>query len=87
MTQMRCEKLSETQVRTLNKMEYDKWYCAYELRVGMNTLSALFVRDYIRRSRTRPGDMWTPRTNIEWRLTFKALQCGYGQPKGASDDI
>jgi len=60
-------KLSKTQRKVMDKMEYDKWYSAYDLRCSVATLNALGNKGIVETKRLL-GSYYFPRTNIEYRL-------------------
>lgn len=59
------KKLSDTQKKVLDNMEYDKWYCAYELRASMATLNSLVNKNICKvKGRGSLGSTFSPRTII-----------------------
>lgn len=65
------DKLSETQLRVLRKLAAsDDWMTAYDLQCSLSTLYSLSSRrNYVARDAMRPGDIFTPHTNIHWQIT------------------
>jgi len=67
------ERLSEIQLKTIEKMEHNKWYSAYDLHVGLNTLWALRRKGYIRRCMPVSGELWFPRSAILWTVNYDRM--------------
>ncbi len=61
-------KRSKLQKKVLEKMEFDKWYTAYDLQVPISTLNALTNRGILK-SKSDVGALFAPQTSIEFRLT------------------
>ena len=61
-------KLSKAQRETLAKMEVGTTYCARDLRCSRSTLNAL-VRRGLAKSKYTLGYLFSPRTEILYRLT------------------
>ena len=59
--------LSERQKEALDKMEPGKWYSAYSLQVGLNTLWALERKGFLIYV-MEIGSIAFPRNSIKWRL-------------------
>ena len=59
--------LTPTQIKTVEKMKKGIWYSAYDLRVGVNTLNALYSKGVVNK-RVHPGYIWSPRTSLRFRL-------------------
>ena len=64
-------KLSPAMKMTLKKMNrFDRPLCAWELRVGVNTLEALARRKLVKCINPKQtGWLFSPRTTIVWELT------------------
>ena len=61
--------LSETQTKVLKKMQFGKWYSAYDLQCSMATLRALRSKKMVQaRGHDQPGAFSMERTAIEWSL-------------------
>jgi len=60
-------KLSQMQKLALANLNDGKWHSAYSLRISRRVLDSL-VRYGLAESVNRPGSMFFPRTNIEYRL-------------------
>ncbi len=61
-------KLSKIQERTLEKFgKSNEWVSAYELQESIGTLESLLDKNLIEIKHS-VGDMFFPRTAIEWRL-------------------
>ena len=60
-------KLSKPQQIALDRMEPGVWHCAYDLRVGINTLDAL-VRHGLIEYRTDLDYLFCPQTGRKYRL-------------------
>lgn len=68
---MRKDKLSAVQLRVLRQLrESDDWMTAYELKCSLSTLYSLSSRrNYVTRDAMKPGDIFSPQTNIHWQIT------------------
>ena len=62
-------KLSPKQIETFRKMQWDKWYSAYDLQVSIATLNALCNMKVVQSKRYQ-GSYFFPRTNIFFKRTM-----------------
>lgn len=62
--------LSAAQKRVLNLFFDNEWKCAFSLGASLTTLNALTHNGYLQR-RAEVGHMFSPRTNILFRVTEK----------------
>lgn len=65
------DKLTKEQERVLRVLyATDDWMTAYDLKCQMGTLYSLSSRrNYVARDAVRAGDIFSPRTNINWQIT------------------
>lgn len=58
-------KLSKSQEAALEKMELNKWYCAWDLKVSLATLEALERKGMVKKKQEL-GSMFYPRLHIKF---------------------
>jgi len=61
------EKLSKAQIRTLEKLSYNEWKTAYEIKESLATLFALEQKGLIERKKGEMVWFGWERTGMSWR--------------------
>lgn len=65
--------LSELQRRALEGLKDGQLHSSYDLRATLTTMRALEARGLVR-SRHELGSIFSPQTNIKWRVTNDGLR-------------